>query len=71
MTDELAVMKIQIDPGSEEDMERLAEGTRQLRQHLLELDVEKVDPDRTGEIPEGARGDPFTNVVLSSVDHFL
>jgi hypothetical protein len=52
---ELTHLKLQIDPASEEDRERLAEVTQ-----LLELDIERVDPDKTGEIPEGARGDPFT-----------
>ena len=60
MTENLTQLKLQIYPTSEEDKERLAKVTLQLRQRLLELDIERVDPDKTGEIPEGVRGDAFT-----------
>jgi hypothetical protein len=57
---ELSILKIQLEKSSDEDDERLGKVTSQLRQDLLDLDIEKVEPDRTGKIPEGARGDPFT-----------
>jgi hypothetical protein len=60
MTQNLTQLRLQVDAMPEEDIERLGEVTRQLRQEILELDIEKVDADRTAELPEGARGDPFT-----------
>jgi hypothetical protein len=60
----MAVQTIQImlklDARSETDMERLAELTRQLRNELLELDMEDVGLVRSGEIPKKAKaGDPI------------
>ncbi|GGV72662.1 hypothetical protein GCM10010294_33860 [Streptomyces griseoloalbus] len=37
------------------DREELDELTLQLRERLLELDVDEVEPDRSGDIPDGAK----------------
>jgi hypothetical protein len=49
----------------EDDAEKLAELSRQLRTELMELDVESVELVRTGKIPAGAKaGEPITWGVL-------
>jgi hypothetical protein len=55
----MSTLKIQLEKSTDEDDERLGKVTSQLRHELLELEIEKAEPDRTGKIPEGARGDPF------------
>jgi len=57
---ELSTLKIQVEKSPDEEDEMLGKITGQLRHELLELDIEKVEPNRTGKLPEGARGDPFT-----------
>ena len=57
---ELSTLKIHLEQSPDEDDERLGKITSQLRKELLQLDIENVEPDRTGKLPEGARGDPFT-----------
>ena len=54
-------LMLTLDAGPEADDEELAELTRQLREELLELDVETVDLVRAGKVPEKAKaGDPVT-----------
>jgi hypothetical protein len=54
-------LMLNIKAGPETNEEELAELTRQLREELLELDVETVDLVRTGEAPARAKaGDPVT-----------
>lgn len=51
---------LKIDAGLEVDAKELEEVTRQLRNELLELDVEAVDLALAGEVPERAKaGDPI------------
>jgi hypothetical protein len=55
MTDETAQVILNIDAGSEADTEELEELTQQLREELMELNVESVDLVRAGEEPVGAK----------------
>lgn len=55
MADQTIQIMLKLDAPSETDMERLAELTRQLRNELLQLDVEDVGLVRTGEIPKNAK----------------
>lgn len=57
MHDQSTLLRLQVNQMPDEDRERLGEVTRN---ELLGLDIERADPERTGELPEGARGDPFT-----------
>jgi hypothetical protein len=49
-------MTAQLDAGPEHDAEELAELTQRLRDELLELDVDAVEPATGGAAPEGAKG---------------
>jgi hypothetical protein len=49
-------MAAQLDAGPEQDAEELAELTQRLRDELLELDVDAVEPATGGAAPEGAKG---------------
>src|SRR4051812_15276217 len=49
-------MAAQLDAGPEHDAEELAELTQRLRDELLELDVDAVEPATGGAAPEGAKG---------------
>jgi hypothetical protein len=61
MPDQTTQLMLNIHAGPETDEEELAELTRQLREELLELDVETVGLVRAGEAPERAKaGDPVT-----------
>lgn len=61
MANQTTQLMLNIDLGPEVDVEELEELTRQLRQELLELDVEAVDLVRAGEAPERAKaGDIVT-----------
>jgi hypothetical protein len=61
MPDQTTQLMLNINAGPETDEEELAELTRQLREELLELDVEAVGLVRAGEAPERAKaGDPVT-----------
>ena len=61
MSGKLAELKLAIESDAELDEEELEELTRQLREELLELDVETVDFVKAGELPVGAKaGDPVT-----------
>jgi hypothetical protein len=51
--------------GPDADDEELAELGLQLRNELLELDVEGVDPVRRGTAPAQAKGDPITLAALA------
>lgn len=57
MSDEPRKLKIKIDAAPEADDEEIAELCRQLRQELMELDVDAVDQVDTGTVPAGAKGD--------------
>jgi hypothetical protein len=46
----------QLDAGPEHDAEELAELTQRLRDELLELDVDAVEPATGGAAPDGAKG---------------
>ncbi len=46
----------ELDAGPEHDAEELAELTQRLRDELLELDVDAVEPATGGKAPEGAKG---------------
>jgi hypothetical protein len=45
-----------VDAGPDSDAEELAELAQRLRRHLLELDVDAVEPATEGEAPAGAKG---------------
>jgi hypothetical protein len=61
MTDQTIQLMVNIGASPNTDSEGLATLTRQLREDLLELDVETVDLVRAGKAPEGAKaGDPVT-----------
>ena len=49
-------MAAQLDAGPEQDAEELAELTQRLRDELLELDVDAVEPATGGAAPDGAKG---------------
>ena len=65
MTDGESQLVLNIDPGSDADAEELAELTRQLREDLLQLDVEAVDLVSGGKAPAGTKAvDPVTAGTL-------
>ncbi|MGH8884432.1 MAG: effector-associated constant component EACC1 [Egibacteraceae bacterium] len=49
-------LNVQIDAGDDADVEELAELTTQLREQLLELDIERADLVTAGPAPAGTRG---------------
>jgi hypothetical protein len=49
-------MAAELDAGPEHDAEELAELTQRLRDELLELDVDAVEPATGGPAPDGAKG---------------
>ena len=55
MGDAAAQVRVQVGAGSDADVEEVAELTSQLRQELLELDVEAVDLARSGPAPDGTK----------------
>jgi hypothetical protein len=55
MTDQVAALHLQVDGGADADDEEVAELTQALRQELLQLDVEAVEPAVGGEVPPGAK----------------
>ena len=61
MTNQTTEIMLNLDPESDADDEELEVLTRQLREELLDLNIEAVDLVRAGEIPERAKaGDPIT-----------
>jgi hypothetical protein len=56
---------LHIDAGPEVDKEELAQLAHRLREHLLELDVDAIEPFRSGAAPRGAKGDPVTLATLA------
>lgn len=59
MTHQTTQLMLNIDAGPETDVEELEKLTQQLREELIESDVETVNLVRTGEAPERAKvGDP-------------
>lgn len=55
MAERVAELDVRVDAGPDADPEEVAEATAQLRELLLELDVEAVDAPPAGEAPPGAR----------------
>ena len=55
MADQVAELHLHVDAAEDADAEELAELARQLRQELLLLDIEAVEPAREGQVPEGAK----------------
>jgi uncharacterized protein YajQ (UPF0234 family) len=65
VSDQAKQIVLDINAGPEADIEELEKLTQQLREELLELDVEAVDLVSAGEIPEKAKaGEPITWGVL-------
>ncbi len=56
---------IHLEAGPEADEEELAASTRSLREQLLQLNVESVDPISSSIAPPGAKGDPVTLATLA------
>ncbi len=55
MEERSTALGIQVAFGPDDDAEQVAEATLGLRRELLELDVDAVEPPRTGEAPPGSR----------------
>jgi hypothetical protein len=53
---EQAQLAAVVDAGADSDAEELADLTRRLREQLLELDVDAVEPATGGEAPTGSKG---------------
>jgi hypothetical protein len=53
---EQAQLAAVVDDGADSDAEELADLTRRLREQLLELDVDAVEPATGGEAPAGSKG---------------
>jgi hypothetical protein len=56
MTSQPTRLDIRVLPEAGADPEAIAEGARQLRRELLELDVDAVGAPRAGQAPPGSRG---------------
>jgi hypothetical protein len=56
MPDDVLQVGLQLDAGPDTDEREIDTLTARLRQELLELDVESVDPVRAGEAPPDTRG---------------
>jgi hypothetical protein len=66
MTDRVARLGLCIEAGSDSDAEELAELAVQLREQLLELDIERADPATAGQAPPGTRaGEIFVAGALT------
>jgi membrane-associated protease RseP (regulator of RpoE activity) len=55
MAGDMRELKIQIEPQADADAEELASLATQLRRELDALDVQSVQLERAGEVPEGAK----------------
>jgi hypothetical protein len=55
MNDQVAALHLQVDAGEDADAEEVAELTQALRQELLQLDVEGVEPAKAGAVPRAPR----------------
>jgi len=55
MRGQIATLQLHVGAGEDSDTNEVAELTLQLRQELLELDVEAVETAREGHVPEGAK----------------
>ena len=61
MRDGVVQLTLALEGGADSDARELDQLTAQLRDRLLELEVDDVDRVRSGEVPEGARSiDPLT-----------
>jgi len=56
---------LHIDAGTHADKEEQEKLTQRLREHLLEMDVDMVEPVRSGETPAGAKGDSIALATLA------
>jgi hypothetical protein len=66
MTERVARLGLCIETGSEADAEELAELAVDLREQLLELDIERADPVTAGQAPLGMRaGEIFVAGALT------
>lgn len=65
MANQPAQLMLHIQAGPEADEEEVALLAHRLRENLLELDVEAVEPFRAGAAPVGAKGDPVTLATLA------
>lgn len=65
MSDQLWQLELHLDSLPNEDKEDLARLTQQLRQDLLELNVQSVSPVRSSAAPAGAKGDPLSLGALA------
>lgn len=54
--DKASKIILQIDAGEDADKEELDQLTRQLRNEILEIDVDSVDSVKNREVPKGAKG---------------
>jgi hypothetical protein len=57
-------LTLHLHAGTEADREEQAHLTQRLRENLLELNVDRVEPVRSGTTPAGAKGDPATLAAL-------
>jgi hypothetical protein len=60
-----AQLILHLDPGPEADKEEQALLAQRLRGELLELNVDAVEPVRSGTAPPGAKGDAVTLATLA------
>lgn len=61
MSESVTQISLHVDAGADADPEEIDDLTAELRERLLELDVETVEPRRGGEAPAGTRaGDVLT-----------
>lgn len=65
MANHTAQLKLVLDGGQGADAEETAQLSQQLRQDILQLDVDSADFDRSGVAPAGAKGDPITLGALA------
>jgi hypothetical protein len=66
MEDQAVQLILHIDSGPEADREEQAQFTQRLRNALADLNVDRVDPVRSGsEAPAGSKGDPLTLAALA------
>jgi hypothetical protein len=56
MGDQHGELALELEPGPDTDSEELAELAGRLREELLDLDVDAVDPMTAGDAPDGAKG---------------
>lgn len=65
MANQTAQLKLVINGGQGADAEEIARLGQQLREDILQLDVDSVEFVRSGAAPAGAKGDPITLGALA------